>query len=194
MVIVQKNDLVVWVLREDWIYFGFMTSNCILKMRLDVCIRSFFGILGFWSIFVVVLRDIFSFSTVLMNNGPLKGKISSFLSCCINNYLNNLLSRPQARQYSFRYIIYEVLGIWYYLGWYCWLFFKCGCWCWFGPFCWWKVLPKFLLKIGSILEWDFDMSTLDVFNNLKYSLWIVTQCWVGVFVAFIQTFYNLVQR
>ena len=47
-----------------------------------------------------------------MNNGPQKGQVSSFPSCCIRNSLSPLLLIPHPIQSSFKYRIDEVLGIW----------------------------------------------------------------------------------
>ena len=115
---------------------------------------------------------IFSLNDFLwMYNGPLKGKLSSVTSCCIENSFTPLLLIPHPIQYYFRYGIDEVLGIWNDMGWYFWLLFLCChcwilflCWCWwlvflwvcwrwFGPLWCWNVFPKFRLKMGSIIEW-----------------------------------------
>ena len=47
----------------------------------------------------------------LMKNGLLKGQVSNFPPCCINNYLTNLLLSSHTRQYYFRYGIDEFLGL-----------------------------------------------------------------------------------
>ena len=60
-----------------------------------------------------------------INNGPLKVQVSSFSSFCIKNYLAPFFC-PHSRQFSLSYGIGESLGIWYDLGWYCWLVFW-GC-------------------------------------------------------------------
>ena len=94
-----------------------------------------------------------------MNSGPLKVKDSSFPSCCIKNVLTPLLLSPHPSQYSFRYGIDEVLGLWYDMGWYCWLAFLCMHWFWFNPLRCLNVFPKFRLNMGSIMEWAVDIST-----------------------------------
>ena len=48
---------------------------------------------------------------LFMNNGTLKGKVSSFPSYCIDNDLMIFLLIPHSIHYSFRYGIDEVLGI-----------------------------------------------------------------------------------
>ena len=47
-----------------------------------------------------------------MNNGPLKGHVYSFPSCCINIALIPLLLIPHQIQSYLRYAIDEFLGIW----------------------------------------------------------------------------------
>ena len=47
-----------------------------------------------------------------MNNVTMKGQLSSFPSCCIKNFLITLLLSPHLSQYSFRYGIDMVLGLW----------------------------------------------------------------------------------
>ena len=115
------------------------------------------------------------------------GKFSSFPSFCINNYLTHFLSSKQLIQSSSRNGIDELLGLWKNLGWYFWLFFLCwyfwlvflccccwivyfcACWLWFGPFWCWNILPKFRLKIISIIDWDNCMSIYDVSGVSKNS-------------------------
>ena len=56
--------------------------------------------------------------------------------------------------------------------WYCWTVCLCACWKWLGPLWWWKVLPNFLLTIGSIIfgEIVVIMSTYNTyrFSNTSY--------------------------
>ena len=132
---------------------------------------------------VVVLWVTFLF----MYNGPLKGKFSSFTSYCINNYLTHLLLIPHTIQYCLSYEFYEVLGIWKDLVWYCWLLFLCW-YCWLVFLCWcsllvflrmclslfvtfwcWNLLPKFLLTMGSIVEWYGVMSVSAISRVSKIS-------------------------
>ena len=48
---------------------------------------------------------------LFMNNGPLKGQVSSFPSCCINSYLTTLLLIPHPINSYFRCGIDEFLCI-----------------------------------------------------------------------------------
>ena len=75
-------------------------------------------------------RSCFLIDSFFMNNVPLKVKFSIFPSCCINNSLTPFLLSPQPIQPSFRCLIDEVLSLWKYLVWYCWL----------GFFCWYCLL------------------------------------------------------
>ena len=91
-------------------------------------------------------------SFLLMNNGTLKVQVSNFPPYCINNFPTPLLLRSHPRQYSFRCVIYKVFILWRDMYWYCILVFLWVCWRWFGTLWLWKLLPNFLLKIGSIME------------------------------------------
>ena len=98
-----------------------------------------------------------------MNHGPLKGQVSSFPSCCINNSLMPLVLSPHQIQSSFRYVTDEVLDIWYDMSWYCWLVFLCW-------YCW-------LVFFGCI---DADLVHSDVEMYFQYSGWQWVQSWNGV--------------
>ena len=71
-----------------------------------------------------------------VTNGTLNEQVYSF-PCCIKISLTHLfLSTHQINSYL-RYRIDEFLGIWYNLGWYCWLVFLCWyCWIVFLWICW----------------------------------------------------------
>ena len=76
----------------------------------------------------------------VFTNVTLKGKLSSVPSFCINNYLTPLLLSPHPIQSYFRYGIYEFLGVWNNLVWYCWLVFLFWyCWLLFMCWCFWLV-------------------------------------------------------
>ena len=106
---------------------------------------------------------------LFINNGPLKGQVSSFQSCFVHDYLTPLLLSPHKIQPSFRHGIYEVLAIWYNLDWYCWLVFLWVCWCLFGPFWCWNVFTKFRLTMGSIIWWEYFMSVSAISRVTKTS-------------------------
>ena len=57
--------------------------------------------------FISCYMDAFFF----INNGPLKGELSNFPSCCINNSLTPLLVIPHPGHSYFSYVIDEVLGL-----------------------------------------------------------------------------------
>ena len=131
----------------------------------------------YWSPWIVIhfifLSSYYLAEFLFMKNCPLKGKVSSITSCSINNSITLLLLSPHTIQYSLRYGIDEVLGIWYDLCWYCWLVFFCWycwlvfmwvCWRWFGPFWCWNAWPKFRLTMGSIIEWYYVMSISSVYR------------------------------
>ena len=93
---------------------------------------------------------------LFMNNGHLKGQISSLTSSCIKNYPQPLFLSTHLIQSYFRYGIDGVLSLWKDLGWYCWLLFLCCycwlvflwvSWCWFGTLWCWNVLPKLRLTM-----------------------------------------------
>ena len=48
--IVHRVDLVMWVFKVHWIYFGLMTNNCSLDRSWDVCMIIFVELFGSWSI------------------------------------------------------------------------------------------------------------------------------------------------
>ena len=85
------------------------------------------------------LRSCSMDSFFFVNNVPLKVQVSIFPSCWINSSLMPFWLSPHHRQSSFRYLIDEVLGIWYDLGWYCLLVFLWVCRRWFRPLWWWYV-------------------------------------------------------
>ena len=130
---------------------------------------------------------------LFMNNGPMRGEISSSPSCCINNYITPLMLIPHTIKYCFRYGIYYVLVIWYDMGWYFWILFLCWyCWLvflwmswrWFILFWCCNLLPKFWLKIGSIIEWDTIQSISSIYRfSYTYSI-------VGVDVVDIWWFFG----
>ena len=153
--IFHRVDLVIWL----------MTSNCSLRRSWYGCVSVFVEAFVYLSIFVIILKELFSWWIFLMNNGLLKGKFSNFLSFCLNNSLNNLLLGKQSGQSYTRYVIDEVVSIWYDMVWYCWLVFLWMFWNWFGPLWWWKVLPKY-----SILSlWSTDRSYQIFFYFREYS-------------------------
>ena len=138
-------------------FFSMFINFRLMRICIDVSVffLKYFGhdpfLWLFWRRFY--LADFF-----LMNNGPLKVKFSSFLPCCINNYITPLLLSIHTIKSYFRYIIDELLGIWKYPGWYCWLVFLCWycwlvfcvcvCWCWFGTFWCWNVFTKYRFTMG----------------------------------------------
>ena len=167
--IVYRVDIFIWVFKSDWVHLWLMTRNCSLN-RIRVCCINVFLVFGSWSIFMIVLKKLLSGQFFFMNNGPLKVQVSSFPSFCTNNYLTPLLLSPHTRQFYVGYVIDdEVLGLWKELDWYFWLVFLWMCCRWFGPFWWWKVLPKFLFTMVSIMEWAVDVSTSAVSKISKTS-------------------------
>ena len=78
MGIVHMVDMVIWVLKADWVQFWLMESNSSLKRICVECISVLIEFLGSWSVFVIVLKYMFSGCILFMNNGPLKGLIHSF--------------------------------------------------------------------------------------------------------------------
>ena len=183
-------DMVIGVIKSDWVKFWTRACNCYLRnswvfgfiifllksFEIDPCLWFF-------------LRSCSLGAFACMYNGPIKGGFSSVQSCCINSYITPLLLIPHPRQFSFRYWIEDVLGMWKDLVWYCLLWFLCWCywpvflswycclvlllwycllafllvcWRWFDTFWWWNLFPKFLLTMGSIIEWDLFISNSDV--------------------------------
>ena len=87
-----------------------MLINCSLR---NSCVGfiSFFLLFLLWSIFIIFMGNMFYVCLLFINNDPMKGQVSSFPSCFINNYLTPLLLSPHPRQSSFRHGIDKVLGI-----------------------------------------------------------------------------------
>ena len=127
-----------------------MTRNCSFGMTWYWCINIFVEIFGSLSLFIIVIKEMLSYKTI-MNNGPLKGNVSNFPSCFINNSLPYLLSSPHPKVFYFGFGIEKFFDIWKYIDWYCWSVDLWTCWCWFVTFWWWKLLPKFLLEMVSIV-------------------------------------------
>ena len=131
--------------------------------------QFFVKVFGSWSIFVIFMKEMFSCYLFLAKQWYSESRKSNFPSLCINSYNTPLLLGPQTRQYSFRYGIDEVLGIWYDLNWYFWPVFLWIKWNLFGQLFWWQVLPKFLLTIWYIMELAVDMYTSAVSRVLNTS-------------------------
>ena len=223
MDIFHQVDMVIWVIKEGWVHFWTRESNCCLSRTcVFVCIfvlLKFFGRdIFLWLFWKSCYLGAFS----CIYNGPLKGKCSSAPLCFVNNYLTPLLLSPHPVQFFFSYGIDEVLDIWRNLVWYClivfvcwcwWLMFFCWyfclvflcwlcllvflwvCWFWFAPLWCWNLFPKFLLKMGSIIEWDGVMSMSDVYriSNISSILGWMLGIVLG-FVSDVQTFYNIAQK
>ena len=111
MVIVIRIDMVIWVLKADWVHFWSMSSNCSLRRRFFGCIGVFVQVFGLIFIFMIFLSICSMAAFFFMNNGTLKGGVSSFPPCYITSYLNPLLLSAHPRKYSFEYGIDKVLGI-----------------------------------------------------------------------------------
>ena len=106
--IVRMIYLVIWVFKVDWVYFGLMMNNFSLRKGGSVCISVFVEVFRSWFIFLLFWRSCSLVAFFLVNNGPLKWKFSNFPS-----FLSQwFFLRPQSLQYSFRYVIYDVLFIW----------------------------------------------------------------------------------
>ena len=99
--IVHSVDMVRWVFKAYLDHFFLMTSNCILKKSCVGCISVFFEVFGLWYILWLFWRVYY-----------MDDFIFSLPSCCIKNYLTTFLLSTHLRQYYFRYLIDEVLGIW----------------------------------------------------------------------------------
>ena len=101
--------------------------------------------------FVIDLEDLVPYGIFLSTKRPHKGHFSSVLSFCINIFLTSLFLIPQLRHFSFEYGGYKFLvggSVWidfdkhvFFCVWYCWL----------GTLWLWKVFPKCMLTIGSIV-------------------------------------------
>ena len=109
----------IWVKKLDWFQFKFMTVNCRFRRNLSWCINILFGVFGYWSMFMIVLKKNFSWWIFIDQNGVLKGHVSNFPSCFISSSLTFLLSNTHPKYFSFRYEVENLLDIWNILYWYC---------------------------------------------------------------------------
>ena len=98
-----------------------MASNFSLRRSCVGFISIFVEVFWSWSFFVFVQKELFYGCIIFYKNCPLEGKISNPPSFYINKYLTPLLMSPHPRNYFFRYVIGEVICLWYVLDWYCWL-------------------------------------------------------------------------
>ena len=151
-------NIVIGFIKADWVHVWRGASN--FSLRRDYafwCIIIFIEVLWPWYMFLIVLKDFSLGAFACMYNVPLKGKLSSVLSCCINSSLTLLLLSTHPRKFYFKYEIDHVLDAWKDLGWYCWLVFLCWCcwpvflcchcwlifllvgWWWFFPFWCWNI-------------------------------------------------------
>ena len=146
-VIVHIINVVIWVLKADWVHFRFMTSNCSFERVWAWGINSLVEDISFWSMFMIVLKDMFSLYILLDEQGFPERIFFQFFIILHYNYLTPLLLIPTV---VLRYGMHKVLDIWKDLDWYCWTLGLWIFWRWFGTF-WWKVLLKFLSTIGSIM-------------------------------------------
>ena len=67
----------------------------------------------------------------LINNGPLKGRVSGLPKFFINTFPNSFLSSLHPIHSSFRYVGEKFFGIWKDVDWYCWPIFLFKNWRWF---------------------------------------------------------------
>ena len=120
-----------------------------------------FRYLGINPCLLLFWRSCYLADVFLIKNCPLKRNVPNFPSCCINNSPTYLLSIPHPKHFSFWYGIEKFLDLRNDLDWYCWPVYLWTCWTCFGPFWSWKVLPKLLLRKGSVTveECSIDMST-----------------------------------
>ena len=124
MSIFHMVNTVAWVIKSDWFHFWIRVSNCILSRSfvfgcIFILLKSFGSDSCFWLFWRSCSLGFFA----CMYNGLLKGNFSIVSSCYINSSLTPLLLFPHTIQFSFRYGIDDVLGIWKDLGWYYWLVF-----------------------------------------------------------------------
>ena len=144
---------------------------------------------GSWSIFMIVLKNLFYWCLFLDENVTLKGHVPDLSSYWINNYLNSLLSIPHPNIFSFMYEGDKFLGIWKDLYWYGWLVCLWACWRWFWLLFCWKLLSKFMLTIGSIMVEECD----DVISTSDFSRFSKTFSTLNLNVLDSRCLYNLVQ-
>ena len=112
MVIVHRIYMFIWVLKVDWVHFWSITRNRSLKSRCVGCISVLLKSLSCDMFLLLLWRRCSMDSFFFVNNVHLKGKVSIFLSCWINNFLTTFLLSPHPRKYSSRYLIDDFLIIW----------------------------------------------------------------------------------
>ena len=69
-----------------------MTSKFIFGRTWAWCINILVEVFSYWSIFVIFLKELFSWCIFFLIKGPLKGNVSHLPSSWINNCINSLLS------------------------------------------------------------------------------------------------------
>ena len=111
MGIIHRVDIFIWVSKADWVHFGLMTSNCILRRSCVGCVSVFVEVFSRDSFLLLFCRSCYMDDLFFMNNIPLKGYVSIFPSCFIGNSLTPLLLSSHPRHSSFRYVIHKVLSI-----------------------------------------------------------------------------------
>ena len=143
-----------------------MSYECIFGGAWVLIFNIRVEVFGYLSMFIIVLKDLFYFCIFLDKNGPLEGHVPNFPSGCINTSLNSCLLCPHIRQFSFEYAGENSLDICKDMDCYCWtvcLWKKIHC---FGSLWWWKLFPKFLFTIASVMveECAASISTFFVYR------------------------------
>ena len=148
------------------------------RFRFMSYICSFWEVLNFmrqcycWSFFCLhqcLQFCIFYLLLIIIcdKNSPLKGHVSNFTLCCINDYLTSLLSSTNPIHLIFRYGGEKFLNIWKGLDWYYWLVCLCPFWHCLQPFWWWNAFPKLLWGMKSTM-----FGELVVVMTISAVLWV----------------------
>ena len=98
MVIFHRVDMVVWILKVDWVQFLLIMRNVSLRRICVGCTSVFLEVFRLWYIYMIVLKELFYGWLFFMKKAPLKVQVSCYTSCYINNSLTHLLLSTLPRQ------------------------------------------------------------------------------------------------
>ena len=130
-VIVHSVNIFMWINKLYWIHFRSMYFKGYFGGTLFWCVNIFVEVLGLDIGLWFFESNFSSVSFFLINNGPLKGRVSGLPKFFINTFPNSFLSSLHPIHSSFSYVGEKFFGIWKDVDWYCWPIFLFKNWRWF---------------------------------------------------------------
>ena len=114
MCIVHRIDMVIWLFKAGWVHFWSMASNCSLGRSCVGCIRVFVEVFGLWSIFMIVMKELFSGWLFIYEQCSSEGT-SRYLFIILHwKFSHSFVFHSTSKTVFFQ--VYNWWGPWYFIG------------------------------------------------------------------------------